>query len=232
MRKYLKIHYHIEDLIAMNALASRSMNYIRNILTGSMEEKSVVSASAHWYSGTYGIMVYQNGYGGCRVMAGYTLGAADLLRRAMGKKIREEMQKQRSVFVDGAKSKGLDEKAAEEVFTIMEKFAEYGFNRSHSAGYAIIAYQTAYLKANYTAEFMAATLSNYNGSIENIQFYLDETRRFKIKTLGPDINESHIKFVANKKRDSFSLNAIKGIGEAAVAAIIEEHEKWLVQKHI
>lgn len=233
MRKYLKDlkPTHIEDLIAMNALYRPGpMNYIPEYIDRKHGRKKVLYPHPlieDILKPTYGIMVYQEQIMEvARVMAGYTLGAADLLRRAMGKKIKEEMQKQRSVFVNGAKNKGLDEKAAEEVFTIMEKFAEYGFNRSHSAGYAIIAYQTAYLKANYTAEFMAATLSNYNGSIENIQFYLDETRRFKIKTLGPDINESHIKFVANKSGEiRFSLNAIKGIGEAAVAAIIEEREK-------
>ncbi len=169
-------------------------------------------------------MVYQEQImQAAQIMAGFTLGSADLLRRAMGKKDMEEMQTQRATFVEGAKKKGIDEKAAEEVFTIMEKFAKYGFNRSHSAGYAVIAYQTAYLKANYTPEFMAATLSNYLGSIDDTQYYLNETKRFHIKILGPDINESDIRFVANKNGEiRFSLTAIKGIGEAAVNAIILE----------
>ncbi|MEO5674234.1 MAG: DNA polymerase III subunit alpha [Chitinophagales bacterium] len=232
MRKYLKDlkPTHIEDLIAMNALYRPGpMNFIPDYIKrkhGLQKVNYPHPLVEEILKPTYGIMVYQEQIMQvAQAMAGYSLGGADLLRRAMGKKNKEEMQKHRSIFVDGARAKEIDGKAADEVFTIMEKFAEYGFNRSHSAGYALIAYQTAYLKANYGPEFMAATLSNYNGSIDNIQFYLNETKRCKIKTLGPDLNESKIKFAANKNGEiRFSLSAIKGIGEAAVSAIVEERE--------
>lgn len=233
MRKYLRElkPTHIEDLIAMNALYRPGpMNYIPDYIDRKHGRKKVVYPHPlleEVLKPTNGIMVYQEQImQAAQIMAGYTLGAADLLRRAMGKKNMTEMQKQRAIFVAGAKEKGIDEKAAEEVFTIMEKFAEYGFNRSHSAGYAIIAYQTAYLKANYPPEFMAATLSNYMGSTEDTQYYLNETKRFHITTLGPDINESELKFTAGRQGDiRFSLSAIKGVGEAAVTAIVAERKK-------
>jgi len=233
MRKYLKElrPSHIEDLIAMNALYRPGpMNYIPDYIKRKHGQQKVNYPHPlieEILKPTYGIMVYQEQIMQvAQLMAGYTLGKADLLRRAMGKKKMEEMREQRKHFVQGAIQKGIDERAADEVFTIMEKFAEYGFNRSHSAGYAIIAYQTGYLKANFPAEFLAATLSNYAGSIEDTQFYLNEAKRFKIKVLGPDINESKVKFFATKNGDiRFALAAIKGIGEAAVTAIIEEREK-------
>ncbi len=232
MRKYLKDlkPTDIEDLIAMNALYRPGpMNFIPDYIDRKHGRKKVAYPHPlveEILKPTFGIMVYQEQIMQvAQAMAGYSLGGADLLRRAMGKKNKEEMQKHRSIFVDGAKAKSIDAKAADEIFTIMEKFAEYGFNRSHSAGYAIIAYQTAYLKANYAPEFMAATLSNYNGSIENIQFYLNEAKRCRIKVLGPDLNESKLKFFATQQGEiRFSLSAIKGIGEAAVCAIIEERE--------
>ncbi len=230
MRKYMRElkPTHIEDLIAMNALYRPGpMNHIPEYIDRKHGRKKIIYPHPlleEVLNPTYGIMVYQEQImQAAQIMAGFTLGSADLLRRAMGKKDMKEMQTQRATFVEGAKKKDIDEKAAEEVFTLMEKFAKYGFNRSHSAGYAVIAYQTAYLKANYTPEFMAATLSNYLGSTEDTQYYLNETKRFNIKTLGPDINESDIRFVANKKGEiRFSLSAIKGMGEAAVNAIISE----------
>ncbi|MBA3647032.1 MAG: DNA polymerase III subunit alpha [Chitinophagales bacterium] len=233
MRKYLKDLKctHIEDLIAMNALYRPGpMNNIPEFIERKHGRKKISYPHPlleDILKPTYGIMVYQEQIMQvAQVMADYTLGSADLLRKAMGKKILSEMQKQRIVFVEGAKKKRIDPKAADEIFTTMEKFAEYGFNRSHSAGYAIIAYQTAYLKANYPAEFMAATLSNYMGSTDNIQHYLNEAKRMQIKTLGPDINESDVKFTANKKGEiRFSLLAIKRMGEAAGCAIVEERKK-------
>ena len=233
MRKYLKElkPTDIEDLIAMNALYRPGpMNYIPDYIQrkhGKQKVNYPHPLLEEILKPTYGIMVYQEQIMQvAQQMAGFTLGSADLLRRAMGKKIKEEMQKQRGVFIEGARKKGIEEKVADEVFTIMEKFAEYGFNRSHSAGYAIIAYQTGYLKANYPAEFIAATLSNYAGSIDDTQFYLNEAKRCKIHVLGPDINESKLKFFANKHGDiRFALSAIKGIGEAAVTAVIEERNQ-------
>ncbi|MBK9730467.1 MAG: DNA polymerase III subunit alpha [Chitinophagaceae bacterium] len=240
MRKYLRElkPTHIEDLIAMNALYRPGpMNYIPDYIDRKHGRKKVSYPHPlleEVLKPTNGIMVYQEQImQAAQIMAGYTLGAADLLRRAMGKKDMKEMQKQRAIFVEGAKKKGIEGKSAEEVFTIMEKFAEYGFNRSHSAGYAIIAYQTAYLKANYPPEFMAATLSNYMGSTEDTQYYLNETKRFHIPTLGPDINESELKFTANKKGEiRFSLSAIKGVGEAAVIAIVAERENKGAYKNL
>jgi DNA polymerase-3 subunit alpha len=240
MRKYLKElkPTDIEDLIAMNALYRPGpMNYIPDYIQrkhGKQKVNYPHPLIEEILRPTYGIMVYQEQIMQvAQVMAGYTLGAADLLRRAMGKKIREEMQKQRSIFIEGASKKGIEAKAADEVFTIMEKFAEYGFNRSHSAGYAIIAYQTGFLKANYPGEFMAATLSNYAGSIDDTQFYLNEAKRFKIPLLGPHLNESRLKFFANASGEiRFALSAIKGIGEAAVSAVIDEREKNGPYQHI
>jgi DNA polymerase-3 subunit alpha len=177
---------------------------------------------------TNGIMVYQEQImQTAQVLAGYTLGGADLLRRAMGKKKKEEMDKQRTIFVEGAKKlHGIDEKKGEEIFAIMEKFAMYGFNRSHSAAYSVVAYQTAYLKANYPAEFMAAVLSNWLGSIEKISTFLTECKHMGLKVLGPDLNESSRDFDVNSQNAiRFGLGAIKGAGEAAVDAIIEERRK-------
>ena len=232
MRKYLRElkPTHIEDLIAMNALYRPGpMNFIPEYIDRKRGRKRVEYPHPmleEILKPTYGIMVYQEQImQAAQVLADYSLGSADLLRRAMGKKKMEEMQMHRSTFVEGARKKGVPEKAAENIFSVMEKFAEYGFNRSHSAGYAIIAYQTAYLKANFPSEFMAAILSNYVHSIDDTQFYLNEAKKLGIPTLGPDINESQTKFSANKKGEiRFSLAAIKGIGEAAVNAIVEERK--------
>ncbi|MFN3590540.1 MAG: DNA polymerase III subunit alpha, partial [Spirosomataceae bacterium] len=145
----------------------------------------------------------------------------------MGKKDKEKMAKERDKFVKGAKEiNNIDEKKANEIFDIMERFAEYGFNRSHSAAYSVIAFQTAYLKAHYPAEYMASVLTHSMGNIEKITFFLEECKRQNIQVLGPDINESTDKFSVNKKGQiRFGLAAIKGAGEVAVANIIEERQK-------
>jgi DNA polymerase-3 subunit alpha len=157
-------------------------------------------------------------------MAGYSLGGADLLRRAMGKKDKEKMAKERVKFVEGAeKLHNVPKEKASEVFDVMEKFAEYGFNRSHAAAYSVVAYQTGYLKANYPAEFMAAVLSNNLSNIDKIAFFIDECRRLGIKVLGPCVNESELNFTVNKDGHiRFGMAAIKGVGENAVLGIIEE----------
>ncbi len=178
-------------------------------------------------SNSYGIMVYQEQImQTAQIIAGYSLGQADLLRRAMGKKKLDEMQKQREIFVKGAGEKhNIPAKKAEEIFLIMEKFAQYGFNRSHSAAYSVVAYQTAYLKANYPAEYMASVLTHNQNNIEKITFFLDECKKQGISVLGPDINESDIMFDVNREEQiRFGLGAIKGTGEAAVEAIIKERE--------
>src|SRR5207248_1795602 len=147
-------------------------------------------------SETYGIFVYQEQVmQAAQVLAGYTLGGADLLRRAMGKKDKEKMAKEREKFTKGCKElNNIDEKKANEIFDLLEKFAGYGFNRSHSAAYAWISYQTAFLKANYPVEFMAAVLSNEVSNTDKISIFVSECERLGISILPPDINKSGLKF--------------------------------------
>lgn len=230
MRMYLKDlkPTDIEDLIAMNALYRPGpMDYIPEFIDRKHGRKKVEYLH-EWMEEmlkpTYGIMVYQEQImQAAQIMAGYTLGAADLLRRAMGKKKVEEMQKQKEIFVKGAEGKGVDKKKAEEIFSVMEKFAQYGFNRSHSAAYSVLAYQTAYLKAHYPAEYLSAVLTHNMSDIKQVNFFLNESNKLGIKTLGPDINESRVKFAVNKNGEiRFALSAIKGVGEAAVEAIVKE----------
>lgn len=161
-----------------------------------------------------------------QIMGGFTLGKADLLRRAMGKKKMDIMEKQKVIFVEGAEKKGIDKKKAEDVFNVMMEFAKYGFNRSHSAAYSVIAYQTAYLKAHYPAEYMAAVLTHNLNDIKKITFFVDECQRQGINVLGPDVNESDLNFMVNSKGEiRFGLAAIKNVGENAAKSIIEEREK-------
>jgi DNA polymerase III subunit alpha len=220
----------MEDLIAMNALYRPGpMSFIPTFIKRKHGKEKV--EYPHPLLGdllkpTYGIMVYQEQImQAAQVMAGYSLGDADLLRRAMGKKKPEEMALQKEIFVSGAAKKGIEESKAVEVFEIMEKFANYGFNRSHAAAYSVVAYQTAYLKANFPAEYMAAVLSNNMSDIKQVNLFLKETRRMGIVALGPDINESNVKFTVNYKGEiRFALSAIKGVGEKAVESIVQERE--------
>jgi DNA polymerase III subunit alpha len=221
----------IEDLIAMNALYRPGpMDYIP-LFINRKKGKEIVEYPHKWLEEilkpTYGIMVYQEQImQAAQIMAGYTLGQADLLRRAMGKKKKDVMEQQKSVFVQGAMKKGVDKEKAEEVFHVMEKFAEYGFNRSHAAAYSIIAYQTAYLKAHYPAEFMAAVLTRNLNEIKKITFLMDECKRMGLTVLGPDVNESEMKFfVTRKDVIRFGLGAVKGVGESAVDAIVAERKE-------
>ena len=165
-------------------------------------------------------------------VAGYTLGGADILRRAMGKKKPEEMAKQREIFVKGAKeTNDIDKKKADEIFDILEKFAGYGFNKSHSAAYGIISYQTAYLKANHPVDFMAGVLSCELGNAEKLSHFIGECSEMGISVLGPDVNESGGSFtpVHGKKDDKgsirFGLAAVKGVGDVAAKLIIAEREE-------
>ncbi|WP_084332115.1 DNA polymerase III subunit alpha [Runella limosa] len=156
-------------------------------------------------------------------MAGFTKGDADVLRKAMGKKQIEVLNKMKSKFIDGGKNKGLDEKKLDKVWTDWEAFASYAFNKSHSTCYAFVAYQTAYLKAHYPAEYMAAVLTSSLGNIEKITFFLEECKALGIPVLGPDVNESERRFGVNKRGEiRFGLGGIKGTGDAAVESIIEE----------
>ena len=174
---------------------------------------------------TYGILIYQEQVmQAAQVLAGYTLGGADLFRRAMGKKKVEEMQKQRETFVKGCAEKNKIPKAkADQIFDLLEKFAGYGFNKSHAAAYAIVAYQTAYLKANYPVEFFCAMMTNDMANTEKLGEYIAEAREFGIEVLQPDVNESGLFFVpaSDGKAIRFGLVAIKGVGEAAVEAILK-----------
>ncbi len=231
MQKYLRKlkPTDIEDLIAMNALyrpgplqfidtfinrkhGVEDVNYPHDLLKEILKD-------------TNGIMVYQEQImQTAQIIGGFSLGGADLLRRAMGKKKMDVMQQQKAVFAEGAKRlHDIEEQVAHEIFAIMEKFAEYGFNRSHSAAYSVVAYQTAYLKANYPAEFMAAVLTNNMNDIKKVTFFMDECRRMGISVLGPDVNESKYRFAVNDDGQiRFGMGAIKGVGEGAVEAIVNE----------
>lgn len=176
---------------------------------------------------TYGVIVYQEQVMQiAQILGGYTLGSADLLRRAMGKKKAEEMAKHRSIFVDGAVARGVDQKLATDLFNLMEKFAEYGFNKSHSAAYALVAYQTAYLKAHYPTAFMAATLSADMGDTDKVFSLHDDCLANKLELLAPDINHSDYRFVPlNDTQIRYGIGAIKGTGEAAIACILQAREQ-------
>lgn len=171
---------------------------------------------------TYGVIVYQEQVMQiAQVLAGYTLGGADMLRRAMGKKKPEEMAKQRSVFEEGAKGQGVDPELAIKIFDLVEKFAGYGFNKSHSAAYAIVSYQTAWLKAHYPAHFMAATMSSDMDKTDKVVTFIEECRTMKLKLLPPDVNSGEFHFtVDDAGRIIYGLGAIKGLGEGPVESII------------
>jgi DNA polymerase III subunit alpha len=175
---------------------------------------------------TYGVILYQEQVMQiARVLAGYTLGGADLLRRAMGKKKAEEMAKQRSIFVSGATSRGVPERTAAHIFDLMEKFAGYGFNKSHSAAYAVLSYQTAWLKTHYPAAFMAAVLSSDMDKTDKVVTLIDECNRMGLAVEPPDINASQYVFaVSGPKSIRYGLGAIKGVGHAAVENLIQERE--------
>ena len=232
MRSYLKElkPTNIEDLIAMNALYRPGpMEFIPTYIARKHgREKTIYPHPLleEILKPTFGIMVYQEQImQTARIMGGFTLGKADLLRRAMGKKKKEIMEQQRALFVEGAGKKGIDKKKAGEIFTIMMEFANYGFNRSHSAAYSMIAYQTAYLKAHYPAEYMAAVLTHNLHDIKKITSFTEESKRRGIPVLGPDINESDLNFTVNARSEiRFGLAAVKNVGESAVKNIISERE--------
>lgn len=172
---------------------------------------------------TYGVILYQEQVMQiAQVLAGYTLGAADMLRRAMGKKKPEEMAQQRAIFTKGAVERGCAEKTATYIFDLMEKFAGYGFNKSHSAAYALVSYQTAWLKAHYPAEFMAAVLSADMAHTDKIVFMVEDCRNIGLKIVSPNINYSEYKFTVDaKNRIVYGLGAIKGVGEGAIESIMQ-----------
>ncbi|MBB5396026.1 DNA polymerase III subunit alpha [Mucilaginibacter sp. AK015] len=219
-----------EDLIAMNALYRPGpIEYIPNFIKRKHGLEPIVFdlADMEEYLGeTYGITVYQE-----QVMllsqklAGFSKGDADVLRKAMGKKQIEVLNKMEAQFMEGAMAKGHPKDKLTKIWTDWKAFAQYAFNKSHSTCYAFVAYQTAYLKAHYPAEYMAAVLNNQN-NMEKITFFMEECRRMGVQVLGPDINESDMAFTANKKGViRFGLTGVKGVGEKAVESIIEERRE-------
>jgi DNA polymerase-3 subunit alpha len=216
----------IHDLVAMNALYRPGpMEMIPDFIArkhGKQEIKYLHQRMEPILRDTYGIIVYQE-----QVMkiaseiAGFTLAQADLMRRAMGKKDKELMARQKKEFVDGAIKKNIDKKTAGDIFDLIEKFASYGFNKSHSVAYSVLAYQTGYLKAHYPAEYMAATLSSEMDNTDKIVLLIDDCRKLGIAVLPPDVNESGVKFGVTKNGIRFGLSAIKNVGVSAVEQIVQ-----------
>lgn len=175
---------------------------------------------------TYGIMIYQEQVMKiAQELAGYTLGGADKLRKAMGKKIAEEMAKHRVIFVEGAVKNAIQEATATAIFNQMEKFASYGFNKSHAAAYSLISYQTAYLKAHYPVEFMCATMSLDKGNVDKLYFFKEECKKMGIEVCPPDINKSGVDFMIENGKILYALSAIKGAGDGGVSSIEVERNK-------
>ena len=219
------------DLIAMNALYRPGpMDYIPSFIKRKHGEEEItydLPEMEEYLKETYGITVYQE-----QVMllsqklAGFSKGDADVLRKAMGKKQKEVLDKMKPQFLENASQKGHPVEILEKIWTDWEAFASYAFNKSHSTCYAWIAYQTAYLKAHYPAEYMAAVLSNNMNDIKQVTFFMEECRRMGLQVLGPDVNESYYKFTVNNKGAiRFGMGAIKGVGGNAVATIVENRKK-------
>lgn len=240
MKRYLRElrPNRFEDLIAMNALYRPGpMEYIPKFIRikhGTEPINFTLPVMERYLNETYGITVYQE-----QVMllsqelAGFTKGEADTLRKAMGKKKKSIMDEMKLKFFEGCISKGYDETIVNKIWSDWEAFAQYAFNKSHSTCYALIAFQTGYLKANYPAEYMAAVLSRNISDIKKITIFMDECRRMGMEVLGPDVNESNVKFTVNRDGNiRFGLGAIKGVGENAVLQLIEEREKNGVYKSI
>ncbi|WP_298793876.1 DNA polymerase III subunit alpha [uncultured Allomuricauda sp.] len=220
-----------DDLIAMNALYRPGpMEYIPSFIARKHGEEEItydLPDMEEYLKETYGITVYQE-----QVMllsqklAGFSKGDADVLRKAMGKKIFALLQKLKPQFLDGGEKNGHPRDVLEKIWKDWEAFASYAFNKSHSTCYAFIAYQTAYLKAHYPAEYMAAVLSNNMNDIKQVTFFMEECKRMGLEVLGPDVNESYYKFAVNQNNAvRFGMGAIKGVGRSAVETIVEHRKK-------
>ena len=220
-----------DDLIAMNALYRPGpMEYIPSFVRRKKGEEPIeydLPEMEEYLKETYGITVYQE-----QVMllsqklADFTKGEADVLRKAMGKKQKSVLDKMKPKFIGQAAAKGMDKEKLEKIWKDWEAFASYAFNKSHSTCYAWIAYQTAYLKAHYPAEYMAAVLSNNMNDIKQVTFFMEECKRMRLEVLGPDVNESYYKFSVNKNNAiRFGMGAIKGVGHGAVKTIVETRKK-------
>ncbi|GGA84013.1 DNA-directed DNA polymerase [Flavobacterium palustre] len=221
------------DLIAMNALYRPGpLEYIPSFVRRKNGEEEItydLDACEEYLGETYGITVYQE-----QVMllsqklAGFSKGDADVLRKAMGKKQKDVLDKMKGKFIDQAVAKGHDEKKLDKIWTDWEAFASYAFNKSHSTCYAWVAYQTAYLKAHYPAEYMAAVLSNNMNDIKQVSFFMEECKRMGLQVLGPSVNESYYKFTVNDNYAvRFGMGAIKGVGAGAVETIVENRKNGL-----
>ena len=235
MRDYLKqlVPNDFEDIVSMNALyrpGALGMNMVDSYINRKHGKEEVTyghEAVEKILSTTYGVIVYQEQVMQiAQELSGFTLGQADILRRAMGKKKKEEMESLRSTFVEGAVKKNVNERYAANLFDQIEQFAGYGFNRSHSVGYALIAYQTAWLKAHFPAEFMASVLSCDLGNTDNIQLFVEDCKNIGLSVLSPDVNRSSYRFEdLDSNTILYGLGAIKGIGESLVEQIVSERKK-------
>ena len=233
MRKYMKELKPtvMGDLIAMNALYRPGpMDYIPQFIRRKHGLEPVtydIPVMEKYLKDTYGVTVYQEQVMLLsRLLANFTRGESDQLRKAMGKKIMKMLEELKPKFINGGKSNGHNEKTLEKIWADWEKFASYAFNKSHAACYSWVAYQTAYLKAHYPAEFMAANLTVAKDDIKDVTKFMDECKAMKISVLAPDVNESEMNFTVNSKGDvRFGLGGVKGVGEGAVEAIIQEREK-------
>ncbi|MBO4551410.1 MAG: DNA polymerase III subunit alpha, partial [Bacteroidaceae bacterium] len=233
MRKYLKeLHPTVfEDLIAMNALYRPGpMDYIPQFIKRKNGQEDItydLPACEEYLRDTYGITVYQEQVMLlARKLANFTRGESDALRKAMGKKKKDIVDKMKPKFIEGGTKNGHDPKVLEKIWSDWEKFASYAFNKSHAACYSWVSYQTAYMKAHYPAEFMAALLTRGKDDVKEVTKLLEECHAMKIEVLGPDVNESHRDFGVNERQQiRYGLMAIKGLGEAAVQAIVDEREK-------
>jgi DNA polymerase III subunit alpha len=233
MQKYLKELKpdKFEDLIAMNALYRPGpIEYIPNFIARKHGREKVsydLPDMEEYLKDTYGITVYQEQVMLLsRKLGGFSPGDADFLRKAMGKKDKATLDKMKSKFMEGAIAKGHPKDKLEKIWTDWEAFAQYAFNKSHSTCYAYVAFQTAYLKAHYPSEYMAAILTNNLSNIDKITFFMEESKRMNISVLGPDVNESEHKFSVNKEGQiRFGMGAVKGVGEAAAEALITERKE-------
>ena len=233
MQKYLRELQPstFEDLIAMNALYRPGpMDYIPDFIARKHGRSPIVydiPVMEKYLKDTYGVTVYQEQVMLLsRLLANFTRGESDTLRKAMGKKLKDKLDALKPKFIKGGQANGHDPKVLEKIWGDWEKFASYAFNKSHATCYSWVAFQTAYLKANYPSECMAAVLSRNLTNVEQLTIYMNECKRMGINVLGPDINESMLQFSANKQGDvRFGLAAIKGVGEAAVESIIAERTK-------
>ncbi len=233
MRKYMKELKPtvMGDLIAMNALYRPGpMDYIPQFIRRKHGLEPVtydIPVMEKYLKDTYGVTVYQEQVMLLsRLLANFTRGESDQLRKAMGKKIMAMLAELKPKFINGGKANGHNEKVLEKIWADWEKFASYAFNKSHAACYSWVAYQTAYLKAHYPAEFMAANLTVAKDDIKDVTKFMDECRAMKISVLAPDVNESGLNFTVNSKGDiRFGLGGVKGVGEGAVETIISEREK-------